>query len=209
MYTSRVDVTSARVLPARSRLPGASARQRYHVKPSKHPGFLLVASPELQDPHFERSVVLMVQHDAEGAYGLVLNRPLTRTLSDVLESAGPRWAGVPLHVGGPVQTNLLQFVVAGDGPGRLVVPGLAVGSDLAELAQGPTEAACVRAYLGYAGWGGGQLERETSEGSWIVRPAEARHVFGIPSEHLWATVLRELGGNYAWMSLSGGDPTVN
>lgn len=179
------------------------------MKPTAHPGFLLVASPDLRDPNFERSVVLVVQHDEQGAYGLVLNRPLERPLSQVLDSVGPRWAHVPLHVGGPVQTNLLQFVVAGDAPGRPLAPGLCVGAGLEDLEQSQADPRGVRAFLGYAGWGGGQLERETSEGSWIVRPAHARHVFDIPTGRLWSTVLRELGGGYAWMSLAGGDPEEN
>ncbi len=173
------------------------------------PGFLLVASPDLVDPNFAKTVVLMVEHDADGAFGLVLNRPLEHRLADVLEEVDPRWADVALHQGGPVQTNMLQFVCREAGAGKPVVRDVVVGAGLEDLPEEGVDARDVRAFAGYAGWGGGQLERETKEGSWIVRPAEARHVFGIPADRLWSTVLRELGGQYAWMSLSDGDPTQN
>lgn len=179
------------------------------MNPSDQPGFLLVASPALLDPNFAKSVILMVEHDAEGAFGLVLNRPLEHRLSDVIEDIDPRWAQVPLHSGGPVQTNMLQFVCRAEGLGKPVVRDVVVGTGLDDLAEGHVDASDVRAFAGYSGWSGGQLESETREGSWIVRPAEARHVFAIQPERLWATVLRELGGSYAWMSLADGDPTDN
>ena len=172
-------------------------------------GFLLVASPELRDPNFVRTVVLMVQHDREGAFGLVLNRPTTHHLSEVLDDLDPRWADVTLHQGGPVQTNLLQFVLRSEAPGTPVVPGLSVGATVDDLEEAGVGAGDVRAVVGYSGWGAQQLERETEEGSWIVLPAAPRHVFEIPPERLWATVLRESGGSHAWMSLSDGDPSDN
>lgn len=174
-----------------------------------HAGFLLLASPALEDPNFRRSVVLMIDHDAEGAFGLVLNRPLDRLLGEVLESDQPLAAEVPLHSGGPVQTDMVQFVSSREGGGKTVLPGVIVGASLEDLIEATTQGAAVRAYAGYAGWGGGQLERETEEGSWIVAPAAARHVFSVEPAQLWATVLRELGGHYAWLALDDGSPQDN
>jgi len=173
-------------------------------------GFLLVASPALQDPNFAKSVILIVEHDAEGTVGLVLNRPLEHRLRDVIDDIDPRWADVSLHEGGPVQSNLLQLVCRGEEmAGKTVVRDVVLGTGIEDLAQGEADPASVRAFAGYSGWGSGQLEAETREGSWIVRPAEARHIFAIAPEKLWATVLRELGGAYAWMSLTDGDPQDN
>lgn len=174
-----------------------------------HAGFLLLASPALEDPNFRRSVVLIIDHDAEGAFGLVLNRPLERTLGEVLETDEPLVGDVPLHSGGPVQTDMVQFVSSRGGSGRAVVPGVMAGASLEDLAAAAAQGASVRAYAGYAGWGGGQLEHETEEGSWIVAPAAARHVFDVSARELWSTVLRELGGHYAWLALDDGEPEDN
>ena len=179
---------------------------------STHPvssGFLLVASPDLLDPNFRQTVVLILHHDDEGSYGLVLNRPLGKSLGDVLPDVDPRSVDVPVLQGGPVQTDMLQFVSGREVGGRVVLPGVVVGVSLEECLESGVVGDGLRAYAGSSGWGAGQLERETSEGSWIVTPGEQRHVFGIPAEELWATVLREMGGEYGWMSLHGGDPGNN
>lgn len=172
-------------------------------------GCLLVASPELLDPNFLRTVVFVIGHDGDGTFGLVLNRPVKATLADVLDSPGEGATLVRMLRGGPVQPEMLQFLARGTGPGRAVLPGVAVGGDLDALLEHARAGSEVRAYAGYAGWGAGQLERETREGSWIVAPARAEHVFDVPSEKLWAQVLRGLGGRYAWMALDTGDPGSN
>ena len=111
--------------------------------------------------------------------------------------------------GGPVQTEMLQLVSRCEEEGRVIVPNVSVGAALDKLLDTPPELQAMRAYLGYAGWDAGQLEHETAAGGWIVAPARAGHVFEVPPEDLWLTVLRELGGPYAWMSLGDGDPTNN
>jgi putative transcriptional regulator len=176
-------------------------------------GFLVVASPTLVDPSFRRTVVLIISHDQQGSFGLVLNRPLERMLSDVLEQHdcedSPHAAEVPLYQGGPVSTEMVQFVSGWEECGKLLLPGVAVGADLADLACASSAGRPTRAYAGYAGWGAGQLERETEEGSWIIAPAASRHVFDVDHDDLWSTVLRELGGSYAWMALGDQPPGDN
>jgi putative transcriptional regulator len=172
-------------------------------------GCLLVASPLLADPNFARAVVLIITHDLDGTFGLVLNRPLDSRLADVLPEVDALAADIPVMQGGPVQMDVLQFVARDVEAGRCVLAGVSVGASLPELIEAQAGEKRARAFLGYAGWGTGQLERETAEGSWIVAPARAEHVFEVPTEHLWSTVLRELGGRYAWMSLQGGSPEDN
>jgi len=172
-------------------------------------GCLLVASPLLADPNFARAVVLVITHDADGTFGLVLNRPLDSRLVEVLPDVDPRAADIPVLQGGPVQTDVLQFVTRDTEAGRVVLQGVSVGASLPELIEARAGALRARAFLGYAGWGAGQLERETADGSWIVAPARACHVFEVSAEHLWSAVLRELGGRYTWMSLQGGCPEDN
>lgn len=171
-------------------------------------GCLLVASPELLDPNFVRSVVFVIAHDAGGSFGLVLNRPLDVTLDAVLEAPGAGAERVPVLRGGPVQPEVLQFLSAGSA-GRELLAGVSVGGPLEALLELARGGAAVRAYSGYAGWGGGQLEEELRDGSWIVAPARAAHVFETPAAELWARVLRGLGGRYAWLALDGGDPGSN
>lgn len=172
-------------------------------------GCLLVASPELRDPNFARSVVLIINHDDEGSFGLVLNRPLGQTLAEVLPDLAPGATGVPVLAGGPVQTDMLQLVSRSEEAGRVIGPNLSVGAQLKDALDSPSALQGMRAFLGYAGWGAGQLEKETGTGGWIVAPARAEHVFEVPADELWITVLRELGGPYAWMALGEGDPTSN
>ena len=172
-------------------------------------GCLLVASPELVDPNFARTVVLIIHHDEDGSFGLVLNRPLGQTLAEVLPDLAPAATEVPVLQGGPVQTEMLQLVSRSEVAGRVIVPSLSVGATLGDLLDSPSERQDMRAYLGYAGWGAKQLEDETAAGGWIVAPARAGHVFDVPPEQLWITVLRELGGPYAWMALGAGDPGDN
>ncbi|MGQ0551995.1 MAG: YqgE/AlgH family protein [Planctomycetota bacterium] len=172
-------------------------------------GCLLVASQQLQDPNFARSVVLVIAHDDEGSFGLVLNRPAERSLGDVLEDVPAKGRAIPLYLGGPVQPEALQFVARASELGRPVLEEVAVGAPLDELLDSQLGPAQVRAYLGYAGWGPAQLESEIAEGSWIIAPARAEHVFDVPSGELWVRVLRELGGRYSWMALGGRDPSAN
>jgi putative transcriptional regulator len=154
-------------------------------------------------------VVLVISHDPEGSFGLVLNRPLEHSLGEVLPDAPEAAARVPLLQGGPVQTDALQFMSRHEHLGRKVMAGVSVGAALDELLDASPRAEGVCGYLGYAGWGEGQLEGETAEGSWVVAPARAEHVFEVPAERLWATVLRELGGRYAWMAFGDGSPGDN
>ena len=172
-------------------------------------GCLLVASPALLDPNFARCVVLVISHDDEGSFGLVLNRPLEQKLSELLPDVQAAAATIPVLQGGPVQTDVLQFVSQDTRAGRPVVEGVSVGASLAELLKECAEGRSARAFLGHAGWGPRQLEHETADGSWIVAPARAAHVFEIPADQLWARVLRELGGRYAWMAFEAGDPGNN
>jgi len=172
-------------------------------------GCLLVASPRLLDPNFAHTVVLVISHDADGSFGLVLNRPLEASLGDVLPEVAAHGRAIPVHQGGPVQTDLMHFVSRCAAGESALLPGVALGLSLDDLLAQASERKAVRCYIGYSGWGAGQLEAETVEGSWIVAPARAEHIFEVPAERLWASVLRELGGQYAWLALDSTPPSDN
>ncbi|HEX3874497.1 MAG TPA: YqgE/AlgH family protein [Solirubrobacteraceae bacterium] len=176
-------------------------------------GKLLVASPVLVDPNFARTVVLVAAHDADGALGLVLNRPSTLTVSEVVaQLTGACRAFEQIYVGGPVQPGavivLAEFSDRSLGSmmidGDLGIPHVAL--DPAALAGGVRRA---RAFAGHAGWGAGQLDAELAEEAWIVADLEPEDSWTNPGGRLWSTVLERKGGEYALLARMPVDPTVN
>jgi putative transcriptional regulator len=176
-------------------------------------GQLLVAGPSLLDPNFHRSVVLLGEHGADGAMGVVLNRP---TAVAVSEAVPPLAAlvdeGDVVHVGGPVQPQAVVVLADFVDPAAaesivLDTVGFLPGEieDAAELGR----LRSVRVFAGYAGWASGQLEDELAEGSWLVFPAGTSDVFSVKPADLWSEVLRRQGGAYAVLSLLPDDPRVN
>jgi len=159
-------------------------------------GRLLVASPLLLDPNFHRSVVLMCAHDARGAFGVVLNRPLGFALPRELAAWAPRLSEPPtVFHGGPVapeQVLALARLVEGAPPleGWSRVAGRVGLLDLEreDLAEHPSIEA-VRLFAGHAGWGGGQLEGEIGGEAWFVLDARESDAFAASTERLWNEVL--------------------
>lgn len=166
------------------------------------PGTLLAAWPDLADPNFRHSVILMCHHNADGAYGLVVNRASTVTTRQLLPTH-PDLGRVafPVHVGGPVDKRALQFLhtAADEIPGGLSLDGkLWLGGELDALgrfvAKDPDAArAKVRLFIGYSGWGEGQLERELAARSWIPAPLSLKAVFGPPGEQAWRNAVHSIG----------------
>jgi putative transcriptional regulator len=163
---------------------------------------LLVAMPQLLDPNFRRSVVLLIHHDAEGTFGVVLNRTTEIRAAQLCESIEVEWNGDPdteIHWGGPVQpqTGWVLFQgseVEANEDIREVVPGVGFAGSLAVLRRMASEPPSrLRILLGYAGWGPGQLESELAQGAWLVAPADASVVFETELDEMWAQVVRSLG----------------
>lgn len=162
---------------------------------------LLVAMPQLLDPNFKRSVVLLLHHDDQGTFGLVLNRPAQISASHLCTTLEIEWCGdeaTPVHWGGPVQPNT-GWVLTGeaeesDEEATEVVPGLRFAGSLATLRRVASRPpASLRLMLGYAGWGPGQLESELAQGAWLLAPLTSQIVFGVPAEEMWEHVVRSLG----------------
>jgi putative transcriptional regulator len=180
-------------------------------------GQLIVATPKLGDPRFRRAVLLILDHDGNGALGVVLNRPTEVAVADVL----PTWAELvspPSHLfaGGPVSTNaalgLARLVTMGADEPLGWQPlyermGLVELDTPAELVSGRVDA--MRIFAGYAGWSGGQLEEELAEGAWYVVTAEGGDVFGADQENLWRDVLRRQSGEMAFVASFPDDPSLN
>jgi putative transcriptional regulator len=173
-------------------------------------GSLLIAGPQLLDPNFRRTVVLVADHGDEGAMGVILNRPSGMTVADAAPDLEPLvGAESPIFAGGPVQPTsgvVLAEVTEADEPlfaDVVLVPGL---GELADVIDG---AGNVRVFAGYAGWGPGQLDDELGRDDWIVTPAQASDVFSEEPEALWGSVLERKGGQYALLARMPEDPSQN
>jgi putative transcriptional regulator len=179
-------------------------------------GRLLVATPVLDDPNFRRTVVLMLDHNDEGAMGIVVNRPLEVDVAVVLPG-WQRYATAPgrLFQGGPVGLDSALGVVAvpGDDEEPVGVKRIIGSLGLVDLDVPPEiivgGVAGLRIFAGYAGWGCGQLENEIAEGAWYVVDSEARDPFTDNPEQLWRQVLRRQRGDLAFVSTFPEDPTQN
>ncbi|WP_088290578.1 YqgE/AlgH family protein [Kineosporia sp. A_224] len=179
-------------------------------------GRLLVATPLLTDPNFDRTVVLMLDHNDEGALGIVVNRPLDVDVDKVLPVWQPHvTAPGRLFKGGPVQLDSALGVVAvpGDATEPVGVKRIIGALGLVDLDTPPEVVvggiAGLRIFAGYAGWGAGQLEAEIDEGAWFVVDAEARDPFSDEPQRLWADVLRRQRGDLAFMATYPVDPVDN
>lgn len=177
-------------------------------------GKLLVATPDLDDPNFFRSVVLVVEHDdEEGALGLVLNRPTDATVAEHL----PDWELVAadpavVFVGGPVTPEIAIGLIDNPGaPPEEWAPALGqIG--LVDLALAPADVGGVarcRVFAGYSGWVAGQLDMEVALGSWFVVDALGGDVFSADPQDLWRAVLRRQGTRISWFANFPLDPRLN
>lgn len=175
-------------------------------------GQLLVASPTLVDPNFARSVVFMMEHDEQGAVGIVLNRP---TEADVLDHL-PGWFSSTVNprvvfIGGPVGEGGGIGLARGTGGEPLAgwPETLGVRAVDLETEPGDRDLLDVRIFVGYSGWAPGQLEAELGTGSWFVVDADPEDAFTDDPSSLWSSVLERAGGRHAWIATYPVDPRLN
>ena len=180
-------------------------------------GQLLVATPQLVDPNFFRTVVLILQHNDDGALGVVLNRPLEPTIQAVWEQVGsdaPCLVDGPIHKGGPCDGPLMVVHGRDEHSQIEVIPGVHFSTekdaveDLVARVGVP-----MKFFVGYSGWGAGQLEREVAEGSWMTTAATTEMVFEEDAEDLWDTARKAIARatTLQWVDPKRipPDPTVN
>ena len=179
------------------------------------PGTLLISAPMMQDPNFRRTVVLLCEHQpGEGTFGLTLNRELDVQLGDVLDDVVAY--DPPLYLGGPVQRETLHYLHTrpDDIPGGVSLPDDVTWGGNFEVVQqiakdGYASPDDLRFFLGYAGWGPGQLEAELDEEAWILARSTADLIFEVEPDQLWRTILRRMGGEYAVLANFPDDPRMN
>lgn len=158
-------------------------------------GHLLIATAELLDPNFVRTVTLMLEHSAEGALGIVLNRPTEATVTDLsgqIFEEPVEWDKA-LHIGGPVQGPLMMIHTVEDLSDKEVFPGLYHSIDAAKVKDLILQKAEPSLLVAnYAGWGPGQLESEFGVESWLTLPATMEHIFWTGAKDLWDVVVNTL-----------------
>lgn len=176
-----------------------------------------MATPPLEDPNFDRTVIYMLEHHGEGAVGVVLNRPTDEPLDEPLD----RWDDLQaspgsVFSGGPVEPEALIALAHStteltDETDELSpVAGLVASADLtADPALVAGRINSVRVFRGYAGWGAGQLEDEIEQGAWLVLDATPDDVFGGEPDDLWRRVLRRQEGRLAWLAEAPDDLSAN
>jgi putative transcriptional regulator len=176
-------------------------------------GQLLIAGPGLGDPNFWRTVVLVVEHNDEGALGLVLNRPSDTTVGEavpqLLELIEP---DADVLVGGPVQQSAVIVLAEFDDPADaalIAFEDVGILGTEAGLESGLAGIRSARAFAGHAGWAAGQLDDELERGDWILEPARRSDAFARDPRRLWPSVLARKGGSYALVARMPPDPSQN
>jgi putative transcriptional regulator len=174
-------------------------------------GQLLVAHPTLRDPNFRRTVLFLSSHDREeGAHGLVINRPTNKNLTDFLPGQEFNNLGeIPVYFGGPVGTHeltIVSFDWAGGDAKMTFHSQLSWDSPEGALGSKPKS---LRAFVGYAGWEGGQLESELRQSAWIIHPATESILEGVTSDDTWIGLMRDFGPGYYLLALAPDDPSLN
>ncbi len=185
-------------------------RESASSDPAALAGALLLAHPSLKDDHFKRTVVLLSAHDEKGAMGIVLNRPLGKRLGQLnAEFALSPLASVPIFQGGPVDNDRLLLCAwrfSPEGNGFQLMFGIDPQKALELHEEGGMH---LRAFLGYAGWTGGQLEKELAQNAWVVSPLMADVLDLAQDVTLWRTILGNI--DHEWKLLAGepDDPSRN
>jgi putative transcriptional regulator len=183
-----------------------------NIKPAK--GKILISEPFLIDYYFKRSVVLLAEHNDEGTFGLIINKPVDLVLSDVLQDF-PTF-DAPVFLGGPVKTDSLYFIhTLGEAIENSleISDGLFWGGDIElvkeMIAIGKIKSKEIKFFVGYSGWVSKQLESELARNSWLVANIKAKQVMEANPDRLWKETVKKMGEDYAYWTNFPSDPAMN
>jgi len=175
---------------------------------------LLLSMPQLVDPNFSRTVVLLCKHSEDGAFGLIVNRPLVTTGRVVINLEPPVSTDRELQVwvGGPMEPQRTWILVGGEREADDAASGMRI-TDALSLSTSPgllrrllepNPPVRTRLIVGYSGWGPGQLEAELQASAWLLSDVEGELIFGTPPERMWEAAIRRLGADPASLQMSRG-----
>jgi putative transcriptional regulator len=185
--------------------------EKQRIKPKQ--GSILISEPSLRDFYFRQSVVLLAEHNEEGTFGVIINKPIEARLKDIVK--GFSAYNLPVYLGGPVKTDSIFFIhtrqeVENSVP---IMQGLYWGGDLGVIKTmlrskeiTPDE---IRFFIGYSGWSPNQLDRELKEKSWVLSQTTVSEVINAHPETLWSNYLKNMGQDYAIWANFPADPTFN
>lgn len=183
------------------------------LKPGQ--GSLLISEPFLQDYFFRRSVVLLAEHNDEGSFGVIINKPVEYAFNEVV--SGFPQADLPIFLGGPVQTDRLFYIHtlgSSEIEGSLeVMKGLWWGGDINTvrllLSSGRLNTQNIRFFVGYSGWEPAQLDRELEDESWIIVRKSSRLIMSVDPQKMWNNIVGSLGDQYTLWTRFPVDPALN
>lgn len=182
------------------------------VAPGK--GRLLVSEPYLPDPNFERTIILLCEHNDDGSFGFIMNKPSLAKLGDIM--ADLKDLDAPVFIGGPVQQDTLHYIhrVPQIEESIEIVEGIYWGGNFDQLVSlvetKQIAASDIKFFLGYSGWSFGQIDEELKEDSWIVSDhVNEELLFDIKSEAMWQYALKRMGGRFSVYSNYPMDPRLN
>lgn len=182
------------------------------ISPGK--GTLLIANPFLKDPNFIRTVVFLCEHQQEGTFGFVLNKMYPQTLDELLTDLDVK--DIPTYYGGPVQQNSVHFlhqyphlIPGGEEVFKNIYWGGNFESLLINIKTNNIDLNQIKFFLGYSGWGAGQLAGEMNEKTWLTVEASEALIFKTPPADIWKASLKALGGDYEMMINFPLDPQLN
>ena len=182
------------------------------LKPSK--GKILISEPLLADNYFKRSVVLLAEHNEEGSFGIIMNKPIDNRFNDVVTDF-PDYRG-QLFLGGPVSNSSLFFIhTLGQQVenSMKIMDGLYWGGDIEAVREllllKQVDTNQIRFCIGYSGWGSNQLEEELQRNSWLVSGLNAKTLMNTEPDKLWELALRKLGNDYSYWENFPTDPALN
>jgi len=177
-------------------------------------GRILLSEPFMGDYYFGRAVVLLAEHNEEGSFGVIMNKPVTAKFNEVLKDF-PEF-DAPIYLGGPVETDSLFYIhTKGDQleGATEIVEGLFWGGDIEALKEliliKRIEPNDIRFFIGYSGWAADQLSTELKRNSWVITRASRQKLFTVDPMNMWENLLNKMGDTYQHWTKFPIDPTMN